>query len=1279
MSLLDLLEEVEMSCPRMRRVFSGLLVVLAGTAVLPAAEKPPLVGPETEKRFPPLQVPPGFEATLFACDPLVEYPSVISLGPRPGTLLVANDFVTGLGIEIVRRDEIRLVSDSNADGYADTSVVFAKGFNSIQGLAWHDGTVFVMHAPLLTSLRDTDGDGKADQRKDLLKGLGLDPKQNNSRLHCANGIVAGFDGWLYLAMGDNGTDVHRPEGDRLLFQQGGILRCRPDGTDLHVFAGGLRNIYDLALDDELNVFVRDNENDGGDYMIRVYHSILGADHGYPYHYRERSELALGPLADLGRGSSAGGVFYGETAFPRSHRRGLFFCEWGRSVVFYKRQPRAAGFEPMREEDFAVGAPTDPYGFKPTDLVVARDGAIYISDWCDGQRPKRGRARIYRVTARGHVHRPFVTGETPAQWDRQLQDPRLLARIAAQSRLEGQVARDGTARAKLVSRIIKVLHKKSWNVHGRMHAVWILAHLGPGIRPGVMMPALINVARTDPDVRVRVQAIRAIADLADPVLTGDRLDARPDEKTMTSHLLGELGRKADPRIQREVIIATGRLRWQELPGWLADYAGEVDPVLLHAGQQALRRSANWPETLKLLDLPDRHPARTMALRAIADRYELTVVEGLISRLESDSNPAHRREYAEWLTRVWRRPAAWKYWGYRPAPRPPHTVDWKMSKPVVTALARVLGDDDRGVRVTALKTMRREGLPVSAETLAKWLAEERDPLAVAALLEAVGSSSTEASTGLLADVVKDERYKPSNRLVALASLDERLKGKQATRLVRLGIGLEAGPVLADLIARLGQRKDVDADKLLLSSITSSSPAVRASAVTALVARKAKELPQRISGLLDDADPRVRRASADAVGRLAIVSAAPRLVQTAADRDVAVRAASLESLVTLKHPGALASARRALDDEHSVLAGLRYLGEFGVQKDVATIGQLGRRYRSIPVQLAVLTTLDQWQQRGAVRAPSLAQARADLQGDGGLLLRWQVMGPLSAAEAEMLLGRLGKPGPVTAPAGRVVLAAGADPTIVLPRDNKVPAEKTVRVAWTEMSSPKKRKLEFRAAAGGRLRVSINGAEVYRRDGVRGFQPDFDRFQATVRKGRNRVVAWVDWNRPSRLQLRFRQKSPAGVLERYAQRALGERGDAVQGRKVFLDKKRGLCILCHRIGEEGGRIGPDLTGVGRRFSKIHLVEALLEPSRSMAPSYQTRVIVLDSGRVVTGVRVTETAKTLTLGDKEGKLHMVQKAEIEESTVQPISTMPEGIEKRLSDQEFVDLVAYLLSRRGGR
>ena len=77
----------------------------------------------------------------------------------------------GLGTEIVRRDEIRLVEDTDGDGYADKATVFAKGFNSIQGLAYHDGTVYVMHAPYLTALRDTKGVGVADERRDLLTGL----------------------------------------------------------------------------------------------------------------------------------------------------------------------------------------------------------------------------------------------------------------------------------------------------------------------------------------------------------------------------------------------------------------------------------------------------------------------------------------------------------------------------------------------------------------------------------------------------------------------------------------------------------------------------------------------------------------------------------------------------------------------------------------------------------------------------------------------------------------------------------------------------------------------------------------------------------------------------------------------------------------------------------------------------------------------------------------------------------------------------------------------------
>src|SRR5262249_28430183 len=126
------------SLPRCLLATCGLL--LLGLLARSAGEPP--TGPETEKRFPPLQVPAGFTGNLFACDPLIEYPSVIAPGPRPGSLFVAVDYLTGLGTDIVRRDEIRLVEDTDGDGYADKASVFADGFNSIQGLTYHRGTVY---------------------------------------------------------------------------------------------------------------------------------------------------------------------------------------------------------------------------------------------------------------------------------------------------------------------------------------------------------------------------------------------------------------------------------------------------------------------------------------------------------------------------------------------------------------------------------------------------------------------------------------------------------------------------------------------------------------------------------------------------------------------------------------------------------------------------------------------------------------------------------------------------------------------------------------------------------------------------------------------------------------------------------------------------------------------------------------------------------------------------------------------------------------------------------
>src|SRR5207249_2466120 len=103
---------------------------------------------------------------------------------------------------------------------------------------------------------------------------------------------------------------------------------------------------------------------------------------------------------------------------------------------------------------------------------------------------------------------------------------------------------------------------------------------------------------------------------------------------------------------------------------------------------------------LLDEPGDAAIRAVAVRAVAERYEPTVVDGLIERLRTEKDAVRRREYADALTRVYKKPAPWVYWGYRPGPRPANTVAWERTDAVEEALDRVLADPDRGLRVAVL---------------------------------------------------------------------------------------------------------------------------------------------------------------------------------------------------------------------------------------------------------------------------------------------------------------------------------------------------------------------------------------------------------------------------------------------------------------------------------------------------------------------------------------------------------------------------------------------------
>jgi putative heme-binding domain-containing protein len=123
--------------------------------------------------------------------------------------------------------------------------------------------------------------------------------------------------------------------------------------------------------------------------------------------------------------------------------------------------------------------------------------------------------------------------------------------------------------------------------------------------------------------------------------------------------------------------------------------------------------------------------------------------------------------------------------------------------------------------------------------------------------------------------------------------------------------------------------------------------------------------------------------------------------------------------------------------------------------------------------------------------------------------------------------------------------------------------------------------------------------------------------------------------------------------------------------------CFRCHRVRGEGGSVGPDLTGAGGRFSHRNLLEALIEPSKVISDQYAQTQFVLTDGRVVTG-RVINLAgqelRVLTDMFDPSALANVKRNEIE--LMQPANTsmMPDSLLDRLTEEEILDLVAYLKS-----
>jgi putative heme-binding domain-containing protein len=150
------------------------------------------------------------------------------------------------------------------------------------------------------------------------------------------------------------------------------------------------------------------------------------------------------------------------------------------------------------------------------------------------------------------------------------------------------------------------------------------------------------------------------------------------------------------------------------------------------------------------------------------------------------------------------------------------------------------------------------------------------------------------------------------------------------------------------------------------------------------------------------------------------------------------------------------------------------------------------------------------------------------------------------------------------------------------------------------------------------------------------------------------------------------------FRQAAMNNGGNAERGKAVFSSPAT-KCATCHKAQGQGGDLGPDLSQIGGKFDRTHLIESILDPSAEILQGYQSITIELTSGRVVNGIVKSESASAVALMNAEGKTISIPARDIELRRVSKVSMMPTGLADGLKPEEFTDLIAYLETLRTGR
>lgn len=1116
---------------------------------------------------------PEFKTSLFASEPDIVKAIWMAWDER-GRLWVAStiDYPNNMQPVGEGHDRLIICEDTNGDGKADKFTTFADKLSVPTSFVFANGGVIVVHSGKAEFLKDTNGDDKADERRDLIVGFGTtDTHAGPSNLRY------GFDNWIWGTVGYSGFNG-TVGGKAIRFGQG-IFRFKPDGSAMEFIRSSNNNTWGLAFTED-NIVIGSTANGNASMYMPIPNRYYESVNGF-------SASVLGTIADSQRfypitekvrqvdfhgkfTAGAGSAIYTARAFPKDYwNRAQFVNEpTGHLLARFNLEPRGTDFVALNERSFAA---SDDEWASPVCAEVGPDGALWVSDWYNyiiqhnptprGFRTGKGNAydTPLRDTAHARIYRVAYEKAPQAGLLRlnktdgnelvaALKSDNMFWRMTAQRLMVERAQKDVVP---ALTRLVKDASVDELGLNpGAIHALWTLEGLGAldgaaldaaklalkhksaGVRRAAIMTLprnedsekaiLAAKSLDDEDAQVRMAALLALSEepasdntakavfamLQSPANSGDRWI--PDAATVAAA-------KNDARFLREV---------------LASYKP--------AGVQT---SAEKPKNLiqngSFEDGADRPTGWRPATHS--GRGELTV--GSIGKTGNRSARISSEQGGDisWATQAKVKPRS----------------DYTLTAWVKTEKVQRVG----GARGALLNIHELQN-PVSGAT--KPLVGDNDWTRLELTF----------NTGDLSEVTVNCLFGGWGRATGTAYFDDvELVPAAGSQLPG-----EVGRVVRVVTTHYAQRGPSESIVSTLEALNGASPDLAAPILDGLVAG----WPEDKTPTLNDGDKKTLVALMDNLAepvRDRLLALSQRWKQPELfGANIAAIVASLKKEI----------ANAVSPDDKRIAAVKRLMG----------IDSGSEAIQFVLKQISVLTPPGL--ANGFISA--LTEGRSAATGRE-LLANWKEFTPASKKTAVQALMR------------RPEWTAEMFDAV---EKGKISKGDIAVEQWSQLKSNPNRAISRRAET---LMLAGNAVSADREEIVKKLLP-----------------------------------------------LAKEKGDPARGKEVFT----ATCAVCHTFNGQGGKVGPDLSGIGAR-DRSEILTDILDPNRSVEANFRMWNVTTKDGETLSGRMDTETQTTIEILDTAGQKHTVQRKDITQLQGLQTSIMPTGFEA-LPPDDIKGLMEYICS-----